>query len=103
MQPYRKSQKTTKITPLRVVEHPNALGAHLRYVRERQRNDSPQDIAVALPEYFEEYNVTFPTANPLDTYRKIEKGVRAVQYEELMPLYAALTGCGIRKSAEERQ
>jgi hypothetical protein len=94
-------QQSLKITPLRMVEHPNAFGAHLEYVRNR-RGHSRQEVGDALPEYFKEYNITFPTSNPRDMYYKTEKGVRATQFEELIPLYAALIGCGIRQSAQER-
>src|SRR5436189_5279021 len=99
--PHDKQQKRhSKVTPLRAIEHPNAFGAHLEYIRNRVRL-SRQEVANALPQYFEEHNVTFPMDDPGNMYYKVEKG-RAVQFEELIPLYAALIGCGIKQSAEER-
>src|SRR5438045_1191683 len=82
----QRKQRSSKVTPLRVVEHPNAFGAHLVHVRNRTSLPQ-QEVADALPEYFKEYNVTFPTGNPRDMYRKTEKGIRAAQFEELIPLY----------------
>src|SRR5437667_380754 len=101
--PYKqkKQQAPSKITPLRVVEHPNAFGAHLEYVRNR-KGITRQEVADALLEYFEQHCVTFPTSDPRDMYRKTEKGIRAAQFEELIPLYATLIGCDIRQSTQER-
>ncbi len=101
--PYKqkKQQAPSKIPPLRMVEHPNAFGAHLEFVRNRE-GVTRSEVADALPQYFEQHSVTFPTSDPRDMYRKLEKGIRAVRFEELIPLYATLIGCGIRQSTQER-
>src|SRR5437764_4925534 len=98
--PHDKQHKRHQVPPLRAVEHPNAFGAHLEYVRNRVKC-SRSEVADALPQYFEKYRVTFPMDDPRNMYYKVEKG-RAVQFEELIPLYATLIGCDITFSAEER-
>src|SRR5436305_1236290 len=88
----QQKRQLSKITPLRAVEQPqNAFGAHLAHVRNLTRR-AQQEVADTLPEYFEEHKVVFPTSNPRDMYRKTEAGIRAVQFEELIPLYATLVG-----------
>ncbi len=93
-----------KVTPLRSahpiqpIVHINTFGAFLRYLREREQ--IPQSELVSTFSYFfEEHHVAPLTP---DMYRKMEKGKRAAQYEELLPLYAALTGNDFKLSPQER-
>lgn len=79
--------------------HINSFGAFVKYLREREQL-SPSDLTATFPEYFEEYQVSPFLLTP-DMYRKIEKGRRAPQYEELLPLYAALVGCGCQLTRPE--
>lgn len=94
-----------KVTPLRSgkppiqpIVHINTFGAFLRYLREREQI-SQSELVSTLSYFFEEYNVAALTP---DMYRKAEKGKRAVQYEELLPLYAALIGNDFKISPQER-
>ncbi len=79
--------------------HINSFGAFVKYLREREQLSS-HDLTVAFPEYFEEHRASQFLITP-DMYRKIEKGTRAPQYEELLPLYAALLGCGCKLTLQE--
>ena len=96
-----------KVTPLRSdkssvqpIVHINTFGAFLRYLREREQM-SQSELVSSFPYFFEEYNVAALTLTP-DMYRKLEKGKRAAQYEELLPLYAALVGNDFKLSPQER-
>ena len=76
----------------------NSFGAFLRYLRESVPI-SQKDLTAAFPQYFEEYR-TFQFLLSGDMYRKMEKG-RAAQYEELLPLFASLIGCGCKPSLQD--
>src|SRR6266536_2669384 len=93
----------TTITPLRTVQHSvhiNSFGAFLRYVREREQLQQ-QEVSETFPEIFRTYHVPTLTA---DMYRKLERGKRAPQFDELLPLYVSFTaGNGMLFSAEERR
>lgn len=95
-------QKVTPLhssnTPVQPIVQLNTFGAFLRYLREREQ--VPQsELAESFPYFFEEYRQ--PPLTP-DMYRKMEKGKRAPQYEELLPLYAALVGNDFTISPQER-
>jgi tetratricopeptide (TPR) repeat protein/transcriptional regulator with XRE-family HTH domain len=96
-----------KVTPLRSdkapvqpIVHINTFGAFLRYLREREQM-TQSELVSSFPYFFEEYHVATLTLTP-DMYRKLEKGKRAAQYEELLPLYAALVGNDFKLSPQER-
>ena len=93
----------TRITPLRAahqVVHINTFGAFLRYLREREQLQQ-QEVSGTFPEVFQTYHVPVLTA---DMYRKLERGKRAPQFEELFPLYVSFTaGNGMLLSPEERR
>jgi tetratricopeptide (TPR) repeat protein len=84
-----------KVTP---IVHINTLGAFLRYLREREQ--IPQSELVGTFSYFFEEHRIAPLTP--DMYRKLEKGKRALQFEELLPLYSALIGNDFKISAQER-
>ena len=93
-----------KVTSLRPAPHIqplvpiNTFGAFLRYLREREQ--IPQHEFVSTFSYFfEEYHLAPLTQ---DMYRKLENGKRAPQYEELLPLYAALVGNDFKLTPQER-
>ncbi len=92
-----------RTTPLRAahqVVHINTFGAFLRYLREREQLQQ-QEISVTFAEIFQTYHVPLLTA---DMYRKLERGKRAPQFEELLPLYVSLAaGNGMLLSPEERR
>lgn len=96
------SKAMQKVTPLRSAQpivHINTFGAFLRYLREREQL-SQKELVSTFPYFFqEEHDVPALTA---DMYRKLEKGKRAPQYEELLPLYAALVGNDFKVSPQER-
>src|SRR6266498_4585833 len=84
-----------KVTP---IVHINTLGAFLRYLREREQ--IPQSgLADTFSYFFEEHRIAPLTP---DMYRKLEKGKRALQFEELLPLYSALIGNDFKISPQER-
>ncbi len=94
-----------KVTPLRSgkppiqpIVHINTFGAFLRYLREREQM-AQSELASSFSYFFEEYKLAPLTP---DMYRKMEKGKRAPQYEELLPLYAALVGNDFKLSPQER-
>src|SRR6202140_5587885 len=95
------SKAMQKVTPLRSAQpivHINTFGAFLRYLREREQL-SQMELVSTFPYFFqEEHDVPALTA---DMYRKLEKGKRAPQYEELLPLYAALVGNDFKVSLQE--
>lgn len=80
------------------IVHINTFGAFLRYLRERE-SISQGELVETFAYFFEEHNVAMLTP---DMYRKIEKGKRAIQFEELLPLYAALIGNDFKISPQER-
>ncbi len=80
------------------IVHINTFGAFLCYLRDRTQM-TQIGFAESLPYFFEEYKVASLTP---DMYRKIEKGKRAAQYEDLLPLYAALIGNDFKVSPQER-
>lgn len=98
------ASRSAKIAPLWSVrsesEHINSFGAFIKFLREREGIISPRDVSSTFPIYFEEHKAPMFLLNH-DMYRKMEKGVRAPQYEELLPLYAALLGCGCKISLAE--
>ena len=86
-----------KVTPLRSdkapiqpIVHINTFGAFLRYLREREQM-TQSELVSSFPYFFEEYHVAALTLTP-DMYRKLEKGKRAAQYEELLPCMQHLLG-----------
>src|SRR5579875_82388 len=93
-----------RITSLRSIDsaqtlvHINNFGAFLRYLREREHM-TQRELVDTFPYFFEEYKLAPLTP---DMYRKMEKGRRAPQYEELLPLYAALIGNDFKISPQER-
>lgn len=93
-----------KVTPLRSahsiqpIVHINTFGAFLRYLREREQM-TQSEFVNTFSYFFEEHNLAPLTQ---DMYRKMEKGKRAPQYEELLPLYAALIGNDFKLSPQER-
>ena len=94
-------QKVTSLRsakPIQPIVHINTFGAFLRYLREREQI-TQSEFASSLSYFFEEHAVASLTP---DMYRKIEKGVRAAQYHELLPLYAALVGNDFKLSPQER-
>ena len=94
-------QKVTSLRsakPIQPIVHINTFGAFLRYLREREQI-TQSEFASSLSYFFEEHGVASLTP---DMYRKIEKGVRAAQYHELLPLYAALVGNDFKLSPQER-
>lgn len=101
------SQRQGKTAPILLLQqassgplvHINTFGAFLRYLREREQLPR-QELTATLPDYFEEHNAATFLISP-DMYRKIEKGDRAPQYEELLPLYATLVGCGCKLTLQE--
>src|SRR5438105_143659 len=92
-----------RVTPLRTAQpivHVNTFGAFLRYVREREQLQQ-QEVSETFPDIFQTYHVPTLTA---DMYRKLERGKRAPQFEELLPLYVSFTaGNGMLVSPEERR
>src|SRR2546430_17201778 len=92
-----------RVTPLRTAQpivHVNTFGAFLRYLREREQLQQ-QEASETFPEIFPIYHVPTLTA---DMYRKLERGKRAPQFDELLPLYVSFTaGNGMLLSAEERR
>jgi hypothetical protein len=76
----------------------NSFGAFLRYLRESIPL-SQRDLTATFPAYFEEYRASKFLLSA-DMYRKMEKG-RAAQYEELLPLFAALVGCGCKPTLQD--
>lgn len=64
----------------------NDFGAYLRFLRERARLPKG-DLVSAFPDFFAEHGVSAFELTA-DMYRKLEKGVRAPQFEELLPLLA---------------
>lgn len=84
--------------PIQPIVHINTFGAFLRYLREREQL-TQSELVSTFPYFFEEYELAPLTP---DMYRKIEKGRRAPQYEELLPLYAALVGNDFKISPQER-
>ena len=90
-----------KVTPLRSAQpmvHINTFGAFLRYLREREQLPQKELVSTFLY-FFQEHDIPVLTA---DMYRKLEKGRRAPQYEELLPLYAALVGNDFKLTPQER-
>ena len=93
-----------KVTPLRSahliqpIVHINTFGAFLRYLREREQITQSEFVST-FTYFFEEHNLAPLTP---DMYRKLEKGKRAPQYEELLPLYATLVGNDFKLSPQER-
>src|SRR6266568_8383598 len=92
-----------RVTPLRTAQpivHVNTFGAFLRYLREREQLQQ-QEVSETFPEIFRTYNVPTLTA---DMYRKLERGKRAPQFDELFRLYVSFTaGNGMLLSPEERR
>ena len=83
------------------IVHINTFGAFLRYLREREQM-SQSELVSSFAYFFKEYNVESLTLTP-DMYRKLEKGKRAAQYEELLPLYAVRLLAMILNSTHKRE
>ncbi len=84
--------------PIQPIVHINTFGAFLRYLREREQM-TQSELVSTFSYFFGEYKLAPLTP---DMYRKMEKGKRAPQYEELVPLYAALVGNDFKVSPQER-
>jgi transcriptional regulator with XRE-family HTH domain len=96
-------QKVTQLRsgkpPIQPIVHINTFGAFLRYLREREQITQSELVSTFSYFFEEEYGIAPLTP---DMYRKMEKGKRAPQYKELLPLYAALVGNDFKVSPQER-
>src|SRR6266516_517636 len=92
-------QKVTPLHSTQPIVHINTLGAFLRYLREREQIPQSELVSTFSYFFFEEHHIAPLTP---DMYRKLEKGKRALQFDELLPLYSALVGNDFKISPQER-
>lgn len=90
--------RSARPVPRQPIVHINTFGPFIKYLREREQI-TPIGLVNTLPYSFEEYCVA-PLS--LDMYRKLEKGIRAPQHTELLPLYAAFVANGYKLSVQDR-
>ncbi len=78
----------------------NTFGAYLKFLRERQ-GWSQAELAESLESIFTDEENTSPFVITADMYKKMERGRRAPQFDELLPMYSALRDLGIHLNLQE--